>query len=159
MKNKMRRHIANIKRSAGLNGNGSIRYEYMLTKEQLYDAYLKRMDDLGYPLKVEPKRDRYVMNSKVLNKAFEDATMKAMQQFEKEINSFIEKEVMWLIEQETTALLNTITIANGQVSMQRRPIKKIDWATRLGRLLGKELVKTASKIFEDTVNPKRTKRR
>ena len=106
------RHIHNLKKSAGLSGNGTIKYEYILSKDQLYDAYLKRMDDLGYPLKVEPKRDRYVMNSKVLKKAFEDATTKALKQLEDEIYNFVDKEVMNVIDHETYNLLNNLALTS-----------------------------------------------
>lgn len=155
----MRRHTYNLKKSAGLIGNGMVKYEHILTKDQLFDAYLKKMNDLSYPLRVEPKRDRYVMNSVALKKAYEDATIQALKQIEDELNTFVEKEVLKMVEQEVSALLNTITFTNGQCQMKIRPIKKVNWASRLGSLLGKELVKTTAKIFEDTVNPKRTRRR
>ena len=161
----MRRHTYNLKKSAGLIGNGMVKYEHILTKDQLFDAYLKKMNDLSYPLRVEPKRDRYVMNSVALKKAFEDATTQALKQIEDELHtirgmfSFVEKEVLKMVEEEVSALLNTITFTNGQCQMKTRPIKKVNWASRLGSLLGKELIKTTAKIFEDTVNPKRTRRR
>ena len=153
------RHIHNLKKSAGLSGNGTIKYEYILSKDQLYDAYLKRMDDLGYPLKVEPKRDRYVMNSKVLKKAFEDATTKALEQLENEIYNFIDKEVLKVIDQETTALLNTISVSSGQFTTNRKPINRSSWASRFGKLLGKKLAKTAMNIFDDMINPKSARKR
>ena len=153
------KHAHDLKKSGGLPGNGAIKYEYILTKDQLYDTYLNRMDDLGYPLRVEPKRDRYVMNSKVLEKAFEDATTKALKQLEDEIYNFVDKEVMNVIDHETYNLLNTITVSSGEFITHRKPINKSSWASRFGKLLGKELAKTAMKIFDDTINPKRSKRR
>lgn len=101
--------------------------------------------DLGYPLREEPKRDRYVMNSKVLEMAFEDTTAKALKQLEDEIYNFVDKEVMNVIDYEAYDLLNTITVSSGQFITHRNPINKSSRATRFGKLLGRELTKTAKK--------------
>lgn len=123
MNDKMQRHIHNMKKSAGLSGNGAVRYEYILDEKQLVDTYLKRMDDLGYPLRVEPKRDRFVMNSKALQKTFEDAIAKTFQQFEKELYDFVYNDVMEVIEQETYILLNSFNPSSGKIT-NRKPINR-----------------------------------
>lgn len=122
--NYAQRHIHNLKKSAGLAGNGAVRYEYILSESELQDTYLNRIDDLGYPLRVEPKRDRYVMNKKALEKAFSDASTQIIKQVEQELYDFINDEVMNLIAQETTALLNTVSFASGQCTVNRRPISR-----------------------------------
>ena len=114
MNDNMRRHIHNLKKSAGLPGNGSVRYEYILTNNQLMDSYLKRMNDLEYPLRVEPKRDRYVMNKQALEKAFNQAYTQALTEFEEDVTKFVEEQVMSMIQQETMDLLNTVTVQNGK---------------------------------------------
>ena len=43
------------------------------------------MDDLGYELKVEPKRDRYVMNKQVLEKTLIEASTRALQEMQEDI--------------------------------------------------------------------------
>ena len=158
MKNKrMQRHIHNLKKSAGLPGNGMIKYEYIYTKDQLQDDYLKRMDDLGYPLRVEPKRDRYVMNSKALEKALEETAVNVLKEIEDELNDFVEKEVFDVITREAANLMNTVVFSenDGRYVVKRKHIIKIDWAKRLGRLLGKELVKTVTKILKDTTSARK----
>lgn len=116
----MQEHIHKLKKSAGLAGNGSIKYEYILSKDELLDSYLNRLDDLGYPLRVEPKRDRYVMNSAALKKAFEDAATKTIQQLELEIIDFVDKGVMELINIETKNLLSNLTVSNGGIIIPQK---------------------------------------
>ena len=117
----MQRHVRNLKRSVGLAGNGSARYEYIKSTEQLMDTYLSKMDDLGYPLKTEPKRDRYVMNTQVMEKAMEQAVEQALKEIEDEVIEFLEKEVMVILENETLDLLNTISVQNNQFVAKRNP--------------------------------------
>ena len=66
---------------------------------------------------------------------------------------------MNVIDHETYNLLNTITVSSGEFITHRKPINKSSWASRFGKLLGKELAKTAMKISDDTINPKRSIRR
>lgn len=96
----MQRHIHNLKKSAGLHGNGSIKYEYIYTAEELEDAMLKRMDDLGYPLRVEPKRDRFVMNKSALKDAIIKASEKALNEFQHQIFVFVKNDVGDMLERE-----------------------------------------------------------
>lgn len=102
------RHLMNLKKSAGLLGNGSIKYEYILTQEQLINSYLSRMSDLGYALKVEPKRDRYVLNKEVMRKAIEEASTKALEQFAQQIYVFLDNDVNKLIERNAYNILNDV---------------------------------------------------
>ena len=102
------RHQRNLKRSINQFGNGSIRYEYILTREQLINAYLTRMDDLGYALKVEPKRDRFVINKEVMRKAIEQATTQALKEFSQQIYVFLNNDVNDLIERNAYSILNNV---------------------------------------------------
>lgn len=43
------------------------------------------MDDLGYGLKVESRRDRYVMNKQVLEKTLIEASTRAFQEMQEDI--------------------------------------------------------------------------
>ena len=74
----MAHHIRSIKKQLGQSGNGSVKYEYIVSREELIDSYIHRLDDLGYPLRVEPKRDRYVVNKSALEKVLIEASTKAL---------------------------------------------------------------------------------
>ena len=102
------RHQRNLKKRAGLAGNGSIKYEYILSQEDLTNAYLTRMDDLGYALKVEPKRDRFVINKEVMRKAIEQATTQALKEFSQQIYVFLNNDVNDLIERNAYSILNDV---------------------------------------------------
>ena len=64
------------------------------------------------------------MNKKALEKAISDASTQIIKQVEQELYDFINDEVMNLIAQETTALLNTVSFASGQCTVNRRPISR-----------------------------------
>ena len=81
----MAQHQRNIKKQLGQSGNGSIKYEYIVSRDELIDSYIHRMDDLGYPLRVEPKRDRYVVNKQALEKALIEASTQALNEIQADI--------------------------------------------------------------------------
>ena len=85
IKQLMAQHHRNIKKQLGQSGNGSIKYEYIVSREELIDSYIHRLDDLGYPLRVEPKRDRYVLNKSSLEKALSEASTKALNEIQADI--------------------------------------------------------------------------
>ena len=81
----MKHHLRNLKKQIGQSGNGIIKYEYIVSREELIDSYIHRMDDLGYPLRVEPKRDRYVVNKQALEKALIEASTQALNEIQADI--------------------------------------------------------------------------
>ena len=91
------------------------------------------MDDLGYPLRVEPKRDRIILNRQGLKKVMEKLITKELLTFEKEIMSFVNNDVTKVIEGQAYDLLEQI-FSLGDPSY-RPAVKPIDdkshWAYRL----------------------------
>ena len=85
IKQLMAQHHRNIKKQLGQLGNGNIKYEYIVSREELIDSYIHRLDDLGYPLRVEPKRDRYVLNKSSLEKVLSEASTKALNEIQADI--------------------------------------------------------------------------
>ena len=104
----MQRHAHNLKKSAGLHGNNSVRYEYILTVDQLEDAMLKSVDDLNYPLRKEVKRDRYVLNSKALREAIIKGSEMALNEYQHQIYVFLQNDVNKLIERNAFTILDDV---------------------------------------------------
>ena len=104
----MQRHAHNLKKSAGLHGNNSVRYEYILTVDQLEDAMLKSVDDLNYPLRKEVKRDRYVLNKQALRDAIIKGSEKALNDYQHQIFVFLQNDVNKLIERNAFTILNDV---------------------------------------------------
>lgn len=85
IKQLMAQHHRNIKKQLGQSGNGSIKYEYIASREELIDSYIHRLADLDYGLKVEPRRDRYVMNKQELEKTLVEASTQALNEIQADI--------------------------------------------------------------------------
>ncbi|MBR4461304.1 MAG: hypothetical protein IKS51_01815 [Erysipelotrichaceae bacterium] len=82
---KMAHHQHNLKKQLGQSGNGTIKYEYITSREELIDSYIHRLDDLGYPLRIEPKRDRYIFNKQALEKTLIEASTQALNEIQTDI--------------------------------------------------------------------------
>lgn len=108
VKQLMAHHQRNIKKQLGQSGNGSIRYEYIISRDELIDSYIHRLDDLGYPLRVEPKRDRYVFNKSALEKVLIEASTKALNEIQDDIVKFVNEEVSQMIEESAYEIFDSI---------------------------------------------------
>lgn len=148
------KHIEMLKRSAGLKTNGT-KYEYITTRDEMIDSFIRRMDDLGYPLRVEPKRDRYVLNKKSLEKAIIDITIKEISKIENEIVKWINTDVSDMIESNVIDIWNDITnlgVTNNKPRAQKH------WTTRLGEQVGKAIGNAVSDYIDDVLNVEGKKR-
>lgn len=140
------RHITNLKKSANLLGSGSIKYEHILTKDQLINSYLQQMNELGYLLRKEVKRNRYVLTSDSLDEVINKAVNIAIEQIETEIQAFINNNVTQGITQATNEVLGTLNF-NGQ-ALQVKATNG-HWETRLGRYLGRALANNLIYVLKD----------
>ncbi len=74
-----------------------------------------------------------------MRKCLQKATTEALNQMEKEIMAWVDRDVSDYIEQTTLDLLNSIT-CDGTQFVSARPHKEPKhWATRLGEQFGKAL--------------------
>ena len=103
----MQRHILNMKRSFVSSSDGKIQYQVIRDNEEFINSLLNGNGD-GYPLRKQVKRDRYVLNSEAMRTAMQKATEIALNQLEKEIVAYLNKDVSSIVEQIATNSLNSI---------------------------------------------------
>ena len=152
----MNHHIRNLKNAVGQRANHT-KYDFIVSQNELVDSYLHRMDDLGYPLRVESKRDRYVVNRNALQDALEHATVEAIKQMDKEITQWIDTDVSYLVESRLEDILNYINVQNNNFVVHH-PSTKHDstgWGLKFAERLGTALGKAIANIIDDTFFPKR----
>ena len=149
-KNLMEHHIAQMKKTVGLKGDGT-KYEFITSQDELINSYLHRMDDLGYPLRVEPKRDRYVVNKKTLEDALIYASNETLKRMDKEINDWIINDVKKKIEVELQDILNCINVVDNNfiVKTSNRTTKQNNSSLKFAERFGKAIGSTISNIAED----------
>lgn len=146
----MAHHQRNLKKQLGKNGNWTTKYEYIVSRDELIESYIHRMDDLGYPLRVEPKRDRYVVNKQALEKALIEASTQALNQIQEDIIHWVEQDVSQMIEESAYDIYNSITELGSYNVNHKNTNNKKHWATKLGERFGKALGQSISKIIDDT---------
>ena len=151
----MNHHIRNLKNAVGQRTNYT-KYDFIVSQNELVDSYLHRMDDLGYPLRVEPKRDRYVVNRKALQDALEHATVEALKQMDKEITTWINTDVRNLMGDAMQDVLNSIRVENNNfvVHHSSSTNRSTSWGLKLAERLGNALGTAIANIIDDTFFPK-----
>ena len=110
------------------------------------------MDDLGYPLRVEPKRDRIILNKASFRKAIQDITIREIMKAEKEIISFIEEDVSNVIEGQAIDILNQVfSLGDASYHTQTRinTNDKSHWAYKLGSAVGKAIADEIDDILTE----------
>lgn len=143
------RHATNLKKSGGLSGTGAIKYEYILTREQLLDSYLKQANELGYPLRKEVKRNRYVLTSDSLEETLQQAIEFYLKDIEKGLNKTINNDITNAIATNTQQVLNTLTFSNGGFKVSNK-VTGVEIA--LGRFFGKAFARGVLSIFKELVH-------
>ena len=113
------------------------------------------MADLKYPLRVEPKRDRYVMNRSAMEQALQKACEKALNQMENGIINWINNDVRDLIKENTLDVINSISVQNNTFVSKPKGKANRSYVERLGEHFGKALGQSIMAIFDDMVNGKR----
>lgn len=96
------------------------------------------MDDLGYPLRAEPKRNRLILNTASFKKAVQEITIREILNVEKEIIKFINEDVSQVIEGQAIEILDQV-LSLGDPSYHPRAKTSNDkshWAYKLGSAVG-----------------------
>lgn len=138
----MGNHLGNISRQIGRDVTN--RYSYITTSDELTNAFLQAKSDLGYPLRKEVKRDRFVLNAESLEKALEEAINKTFNEVEKGLTELANDTI-----NDIVSSLNGLTVTNDH--FVAKPPKR-SFAADLGKMLGKTIAKSTVKIFDDMIN-------
>lgn len=126
IKRMMKSHIGQLQRAAGGEGTGG-RYEYILSQDELMNAYMQSRKDLTYALRKEAKRDRFVMNSAGLQKEINKICAEAIDEASKQMAAMVEQDARNAIERAMASIGGTPAPAANSRS------------TNTGALLGKSL--------------------
>ena len=131
------------------------KYEYIRSFQDYRESLMRDMDGLGYPLRKQVKRDRYVLNAR----GFEEALNKAIEQTIKEqqegITKWIDTEVMTMIEENLQDVLNNINVVNNNFVVKHTTTKTHKSHTmKFAEELAKAIGKSIGDILEDTIFPK-----
>lgn len=104
------RHQNNL---SNITGNDvSRRYSYILTGNDLLNAYLNSKKDLNYALRKEVKRDRFVLNSKGLQKELEELCRKALDSASQGFSQVIAADTVNEVAKQLNGL---VQLSNGKV--------------------------------------------
>ena len=149
----MKRHIDNLQKQLDTTTwGGRIEYQIIHDNEAFVNSLLSYNAD-GYPLRKEVKRDRYVLNSEAMRKAMQEATTKALEQLEKEIVNYIQRDVSIMVEQVATNTLNSLVFDGLGFTTSGHTNTIEDKAYKLGAMFGKALGDAIWDAFEETMKP------
>lgn len=124
----IRNHIANINRVAGNSGTGS-RYEFIMSQDDLMNAYFNSHKDLNYALLKQSKRDRFlVANSAGLQKELKKICDDILQNASKELAELVAQDARTEVERQLNAALSgkTAATASNNISRSRSTSKLSD---------------------------------
>lgn len=138
----MKHHLGNISRQTG--SDVSSKYSYIISQDELVNAWVEAHNDLGYPLKKESYRDRYLIYNK--------------QGLEKEIASIITNEILANLDELTSAVAEDIALKiegmvsglsmNHTINLTNGNSKTSSIATLIGKGVAKGIVKIAEETFK-----------
>ena len=131
------------------------KYEYIRTWQDYKESLMRNMDDLGYPLRKEVKRNRYVLNSRGLEEAINKAVEQAVKKEVESITKWIDTEVMTMMEENLQDVLDNVNVINNNfVVKHSTPKKHTSNTMKFAEELAKAIVKSVGDILEDTIFPK-----
>ncbi|MBR0419445.1 MAG: hypothetical protein IJI66_09770 [Erysipelotrichaceae bacterium] len=109
------------------------------------------MDDLGYPLRAEPKRDRLILNTKSFKKACQAITIRQLTKHEKEIIKFINEDVSKVIEGQAIDIFNQIlSLGDPSYHPKASSDDKIgQWVYGLGSAIGEAIANEIDDILTE----------
>ena len=132
-----------------------IKYEYLKSWQEYKESLMRNMDDLGYPLRKEVKRNRYVLNASGFEQALNKAIEQAVKEQTESITKWIDTEVIMMIEENLQDILNNINIVNNNfVVKHTTPKNHISKSIKFAQELVKAIGDAIGKILEDTFFPK-----
>lgn len=101
-----KRHLGNISRLVGHNVNN--RYDYIITGNNLINAWVQMHNDLGYPLKVDSKYRRTIIyNKQGLEKQIQEMIKQCIEETSKDLVGVVMSDIV-------TEFNNITQTANGQ---------------------------------------------
>lgn len=134
----MKHHLGNLSRQVG--HDVSNRYSYILSQDELLNAYFQQRQDLQYALRKEIKRDRFILNSrgleKELNRILEEAITEAANQM-----------LIWLSEDANNVLQSVLDgIPSGTLKLSPSTHRFI-------KMLTTQAVNETMNIINEITNP------
>lgn len=143
--NAMNKHLGNISRAVG--NDVTNKYSYIISSDDLTNAYVKMKDELGYPLMMDSKyRRAIVYNKKGLEKKIRET-----------IDECIIDNIMLLdrmVVEDIVTQLNGITqSANGKIIMGKTSVSN-NTMNLFSNALVKGLVNGVGKIIDDITDIK-----
>lgn len=144
----MQRHLGNISRQVG--HDVSNRYSYIVSQDDLTNAYLQARNDLGYPLMMDSKyRRAIVYNKKGLEKKIAEMVNDCIIANIKELERMVAEDIGNDIESMLNGLVQT---SNGTVTLGKGSSRSGSGTVRFASALTKGLVKGVGKIIDDMTN-------
>lgn len=150
------RHLGNISRQVG--HDVSKRYSYIVSQDDLTNAWLQMHNDLGYPLMMDSKYHRAIVyNKQGLEKQIAQMVNDCIIANIKELESMVAEDIGKDIESMLNGLVQA---ANGTVTLGKTSSRSGGSAiNRFTSALVKGLVKGVGKIIDDMTNTKDDRRR
>lgn len=141
----MKHHLGNISRQVG--HDVSNRYSYIVSQNDLINAYTQMRDELGYPLMIDSKyRRAIVMNKKGLEEKIDNMIMDVLCNNINELIQIVSNDTVDNIANQINSLIQT---SNGLVAIGNRSNTRSSSLDRFARMLGRAMVKGFTKIVED----------
>ena len=152
----MQRHLGNISRQVG--HDVSNKYSYIVSQDDLTNAYLQMRNDLGYPLMMDSKYHRAIVyNKQGLEKKIAEMVNGCIIANIKELENMVAEDIGNDIESMLNGLVQS---ANGTITLGKGSSRSGGSATkRFASALAKGLVKGVENIIDDITNPKDDRRR
>ena len=133
----------------------TISYKDIKTWREYKESLMHNMDDLGYPLRKEVKRNRYVLNARGFDEAVEKAVEQAVKQETEAITKWIDTEVLEMVEDNVQEILDNINVVNNNfVVKHTTPKKHTSNTSKFAERLIRAIAESVGKILEDTIFPK-----
>lgn len=147
--NYINNHLGNLSRLAG---HPVTRYEYMLSRDDLTNAWAKAHADLGYPLKKESARDRFLIyNSKGLEKQINEIITELIINSEKILIEMIWEDGIQVMQE----LADCINVVNNKATV-KKPSSKSSFGSKVGKHLGKAIAQATNNILKEMMkDPKK----
>ena len=135
-------HLGNLSR---LVGHPVTRYEYMLSRDDVMNAWFKAHVDLGYPLRKESARDRFLIyNSKGLEKEINEIITELIINSEKILIEMLREDATQVMQE----LADSINVINNQVVI-KKPSNQSSFGSKVGKYLGKAIAQATKKIIKE----------
>lgn len=148
MNNAMSRHISNMSKLSGGNGENA-RYNYIINTDDLITELGRMHNDLSYDLAIDSRYKRAIIyNKSGLEKAIYEAVNKCVIDALEEMGRSVANDVVNDIVYQMNGLIqlsnNTIVLGKGSASYSS--------LERFAKMLVKGVVKEVGKIIDDTIN-------